>query len=192
MADGKSLEYKLVVLGGGGVGKSALTIRLVTDNFLDEYDPTIEHSYRKQVMIDDETALLDILDTAGQEEFSSMQDQWMRDGKGFLLVYNITSRPTFEEVSNLHDKILRTKDADKVPIVLAGNKADLVDERQVGYEEGAQLAKSWNCPFFETSAKKKMNNEACFFELVREIRKLDAANPGKKSKDKNRFRCLIL
>ena len=67
-------------------------------------------------MIDDETALLDILDTAGQEEFSSMQDQWMRDGKGFLLVFNITSRPTFEEVSNLYDKILRTKDTDKVPM----------------------------------------------------------------------------
>eukprot|EP00490_Sorites_sp_Unknown_P002761 CAMPEP_0114656540 /NCGR_PEP_ID=MMETSP0191-20121206/12498_1 /TAXON_ID=126664 /ORGANISM="Sorites sp." /LENGTH=98 /DNA_ID=CAMNT_0001873961 /DNA_START=92 /DNA_END=384 /DNA_ORIENTATION=+ len=87
-------DYKIVVLGGGGVGKSALTIRLVTDNFLDEYDPTIEDSYRKQVMIDDKPALLDILDTAGQEEFSSMQDQWMREGKGFLLVYSITSRPT--------------------------------------------------------------------------------------------------
>lgn len=78
--------------------------------------PPTEDSYRKQVMIDDETALLDILDTAGQEEFSSMQDQWMRDGKGFLLVYSIVSRATFEEVSNLHDKILRTKDSDKVPM----------------------------------------------------------------------------
>jgi len=167
----EGIEYKLVVLGGGGVGKSALTIRLVTDNFLDEYDPTIEDSYRKQVMIDDETALLDILDTAGQEEFSSMQDQWMRDGKGFLLVYNIISRPTFDEVSVLYDKILRTKDAVKVPVVLVGNKCDLKDERQVEYQEGADLAKQWGCPFFETSAKIKLNNEACFFELVREIRR---------------------
>jgi len=182
--DTKNLEYKLVVLGGGGVGKSALTIRLVTDNFLDEYDPTIEDSYRKQVMIDDETALLDILDTAGQEEFSSMQDQWMRDGKGFLLVYSVTSRPTFDEVSNLYDKILRTKDTDKVPIVLAGNKCDLHNERQVKYEEGQALAKSWGCPFFETSAKLKYNNEACFFELVREIRRMEkssAKKPVKKS-----------
>ena len=178
----KGLEYKLVVLGGGGVGKSALTIRLVTDNFLDEYDPTIEDSYRKQVMIDDETALLDILDTAGQEEFSSMQDQWMRDGKGFLLVYNITSRPTFDEVSILYDKILRTKDADRVPVVLAGNKADLKDERQVQYNEGADLAKQWSCPFFETSAKIKLNNEACFFELVREIRKHTKKEPIRKKK----------
>ena len=76
MAD-QSLEHKLVVLGGGGVGKSALTIRLVTDNFLEEYDPTIEDSYRKQVKIDGEAALLDILDTAGQEEFDSMQVRWL-------------------------------------------------------------------------------------------------------------------
>jgi len=96
MAENQDLEYKIVVLGAGGVGKSALTIRLVTDNFLEEYDPTIEDSYRKSVIIDDQNALLDILDTAGQEEFSSMQDQWMREGKGFLLVYTITSRATFD------------------------------------------------------------------------------------------------
>jgi GTPase KRas protein len=88
----------------------------------DEYDPTIEDTYRKLVTIDNESALLDILDTAGQEEFASMQDQWMRDGKGFLLVYNITSRPTFDEVSVLQEKIVRTKGTDKVPIVLVGNK----------------------------------------------------------------------
>ncbi|CEO97156.1 Ras family [Plasmodiophora brassicae] len=173
MGDAQNLEYRIVVLGGGGVGKSALTIRLVTDNFLDEYDPTIEDSYRKQVMVDDETALLDILDTAGQEEFSSMQDQWMRDGKGFLLVYNITARNTFDEVSGLYDKILRSKDQEKVPIVLCGNKCDLVNDREVQTSEGEELAAQWGCPFFETSAKEKINNEECFFQVVREIRKME-------------------
>jgi GTPase KRas protein len=85
-----------VVLGGGGVGKSALTIRLVTDNFLDgEYDPTIEDSYRKQVMIDEETALLDILDTAGQEEFNSMQDQVGNDRRVWKQL--IHARGTFHQ-----------------------------------------------------------------------------------------------
>lgn len=187
------MEYKLVVLGGGGVGKSALTIRLVTDNFLDEYDPTIEDSYRKQVMIDDETALLDILDTAGQEEFSSMQDQWMRDGRGFLLVYNITSRATFDEVSILYGKILRTKDADKVPCVLVGNKCDLKDQRQVEYSEGLELSKKWGCAFYETSAKIKLNNETCFYELVKEIRRQNAMAEGKAGGKKIRKKvCIIL
>ena len=67
-------------------------------------------------MIDDQNALLDILDTAGQEEFRSMQDAWMRDGQGFLLVYSIISRSTFEEVSELYAKIIRTKESEQVPM----------------------------------------------------------------------------
>ena len=92
------------------MGKSVLVIRLVTDNFLDEYDPTIEDSYRKQVTIDGEGAILDILDTAGQEEYSSMQDQWMREGKGFLLVYSVSDRASFDEIVVFKDKILRAKE----------------------------------------------------------------------------------
>lgn len=116
-------EYKLVVVGAGGVGKSALTIQLIQNHFVDEYDPTIEDSYRKQVscyiqlsycytinysivylykifyiqvVIDGETCLLDILDTAGQEEYSAMRDQYMRTGEGFLLVFAVNSAKSFE------------------------------------------------------------------------------------------------
>jgi len=169
-------EYKIVVLGGGGVGKSALTIRLVTDNFLEEYDPTIEDSYRKQVNIDGTVALLDILDTAGQEEFASMQDQWIREGKGFLLVYTITSMQSFEEMKQFHKNILRTKDMERVPLVIAGNKCDLKDTKdpkQVPTATAEALANEWECPFFETSAKEKINNEKCFYEVVKQIRKFE-------------------
>src|SRR5690349_13965742 len=86
----------------------------------------------------------------------------MRDGKGFLLVYSVTAKPTFDQVSVLYDKILRTKDSNSVPVVLVGNKCDApADERQVKAEEGEELAKSWGVPFFETSAKLKLNNEVC-------------------------------
>ena len=115
-SQGDTQEYKIVVLGGGGVGKSALTIRLVTNNFLEEYDPTIEDSYRKSVVIDDKACLLDILDTAGQEEFSSMQDQWMREGQAFLVVYSITSRTTFDEAIIMREKILRCKEEEEPPM----------------------------------------------------------------------------
>merc|ERR1719253_2467128 len=106
-------------------------------------------------MIDDETALLDILDTAGQEEYSSMQDQWMREGKGFLLVYSITQQSSFEEIEQFKDKILRAKDMDKVPMVLVGNKCDLENEREVSVEQGKKLAAEWGCPFMEVSAKER-------------------------------------
>mmetsp|Transcript_71003 Transcript_71003/g.112852 ORF Transcript_71003/g.112852 Transcript_71003/m.112852 type:complete len:201 (-) Transcript_71003:211-813(-) len=191
-------EYKIVVLGGGGVGKSALTIRLVTDDFLEEYDPTIEDSYRKQINIDDRPALLDILDTAGQEEFSSMQDNWIREGKGFLLVYSITSPHTFNMIGTLRDKIFRTKDVDDetqkdIPMVIAGNKCDLEYERKVSFEDGQKLAQSFGCPFFETSAKTKINNADCFYQIVRMIRlRPDMQEKETKSEKKKGGFCEIL
>ena len=88
-------------------------------------------SYRKQCTIDDEVALLDVLDTAGQEEYSAMREQYMRTGEGFLLVYSITSRQSFEEIMMYRQHILRVKDKDYFPITLVGNKCDLESERQV-------------------------------------------------------------
>ncbi|KAF0690829.1 Aste57867_17817 [Aphanomyces stellatus] len=194
-----SREYKLVVLGAGGVGKSALVIRLVTDNFLEDYDPTIEDSYRKQVEIDQRQALLDILDTAGQEEYTTMQDEWMREGKGFLLVYSVTSQTTFDEIKTFKDKILRAKDTNRVPMVLVGNKCDLDKHREVSLAAGKQLAAEWGCPFMETSAKERINNEECFFNVVREIRKQDQAKRpatkpvgGAKKQEKKGGFCTIL
>lgn len=88
-------------------------------------------SYRKQCVIDDEVALLDVLDTAGQEEYSAMREQYMRTGEGFLLVYSITSRQSFEEISTFQQQILRVKDKDYFPIIIVGNKCDLDSEREV-------------------------------------------------------------
>ncbi|KAF2861714.1 ras protein [Piedraia hortae CBS 480.64] len=164
-------EYKLVVVGGGGVGKSCITIQLVQSHFVDEYDPTIEDSYRKQCVIDDEVALLDVLDTAGQEEYSAMREQYMRTGEGFLLVYSITSRQSFEEIVTFQQQILRVKDRDYFPIIVVGNKCDLESERQVSTEEGKQLARQFGCKFIETSAKSRSNVENAFYDIVREIRR---------------------
>ena len=101
-------------LSAGGVGKSALTIQLIQNHFVDEYDPTIEDSYRKQVVIDGETCLLDILDTAGQEEYSAMRDQYMRTGEGFLLVFAVNNAKSFEDISQYREQIKRVKDAEEV------------------------------------------------------------------------------
>ncbi|KAI0028860.1 ras family-domain-containing protein [Vararia minispora EC-137] len=162
-------EYKLVVVGGGGVGKSALTIQFIQSHFVDEYDPTIEGV--KQCVIDDEVALLDVLDTAGQEEYGAMREQYMRTGEGFLLVYSITSRNSFEEISTFHQQILRVKDKDSFPVIVVANKCDLEYERQVGNNEGRDLAKHFGCRFIETSAKQRINVDEAFSNLVREIRK---------------------
>ncbi|KAI1300407.1 Ras GTPase [Mortierella claussenii] len=176
-------EYKLVVVGGGGVGKSALTIQFIQSHFVDEYDPTIEDSYRKQCVIDDEVALLDVLDTAGQEEYSAMREQYMRTGEGFLLVYSITSRNSFEEISTFHQQILRVKDKDFFPIILVANKCDLEQERQVSTHEGRELAKLFGSRLIETSAKQRINVDESFFNLVREIRRFNKETHSSQSQN---------
>ncbi|PHH68731.1 hypothetical protein CDD80_7282 [Ophiocordyceps camponoti-rufipedis] len=172
-------EYKLVVVGGGGVGKSCLTIQLIQSHFVDEYDPTIEDSYRKQCLIDDEVALLDVLDTAGQEEYSAMREQYMRTGEGFLLVYSISSRQSFDEITTFQQQILRVKDKDYFPMVVVGNKCDLDErEREVTWQEGDALAKSFGCKFIETSAKSRINVDKAFYDIVREIRRYNREMQG--------------
>lgn len=94
----------------------------------------VADSYRKQCIVDDEVALLDVLDTAGQEEYSAMREQYMRTGEGFLLVYSITSRESFEEIRTFQQQILRVKDKDIFPMVVVGNKVDLASERKVPQE----------------------------------------------------------
>ncbi|KAK2100712.1 Ras- protein R-Ras2 [Saguinus oedipus] len=99
--------------------------------FVTDYDPTIEDSYTKQCVIDDRAARLDILDTAGQEEFGAMREQYMRTGEGFLLVFSVTDRGSFEEIYKFQRQILRVKDRDEFPMILIGNKADLDHQRQI-------------------------------------------------------------
>ncbi|KYO47736.1 ras-related protein Rap-1b [Alligator mississippiensis] len=160
-------EYKLVVLGSGGVGKSALTVQFVQGIFVEKYDPTIEDSYRKQVEVDAQQCMLEILDTAGTEQFTAMRDLYMKNGQGFALVYSITAQSTFNDLQDLREQILRVKDTDDVPMILVGNKCDLEDERVVGKEQGQNLARQWNnCAFLESSAKSKINVNEIFYDLV--------------------------
>ncbi|KAI7847582.1 small GTPase superfamily [Circinella umbellata] len=186
--------YKIVVLGDGGVGKTALTIQLCLNHFVETYDPTIEDSYRKQVVIDEQACVLEVLDTAGQEEYTALRDQWIRDGEGFLLVYSISSRSTFERVERFRDQIFRVKDINEVPLILVGNKCDKVTEREVSREEGLQMAKRLRCEFTETSAKTCVNVERSFYAVVRKIR--DSRGPLLKQRNKKKLdrrnKCPIL
>merc|ERR1712025_1065309 len=191
-------EYKIVVLGSGGVGKSALTVQFVQGIFVEKYDPTIEDSYRKQVEVDGQQCMLEILDTAGTEQFTAMRDLYMKNGQGFVLVYSITAQSTFNDLGDLREQILRVKDTEDVPIILVGNKCDLEEEREVGRDQGALLARSWgNCSFLETSAKAKVNVNEIFVDLVRQINKKNpiANNKQKQNKKKRKRkkrRCEIL
>jgi small GTP-binding protein len=171
-------DCKIVVFGAGAVGKSALTIQFVQGYFITDYDPTIEDSYKRVLAIDNENVQLDILDTAGQDDFAPMRTSYMRQGKGFIIVYAIDDRASFEEVEVFHRDLTRTKGTSNVPVVICGNKCDLEDKRVVSKTEGEELAAKLSAIFFETSALANINIENAFKALVKETRKQGQSSGG--------------
>ncbi|PMD34296.1 ras-domain-containing protein [Hyaloscypha variabilis F] len=181
----KMVLYKLVVLGDGGVGKTALTIQLTLQHFVVTYDPTIEDSYRKQVVIDGKSCMLEVLDTAGQEEYTALRNQWIRDGEGFLLVYSICERSSFTRVSRFHHQIMSVKGVvgARPPVMLVGHHYHEDEEgnferhdREVSIQEGQALGKELGCDFVEASAQNCINVEKAFYDVVRALRRQRA--PG--------------
>ena len=139
---------------------------------MEKYDPTIEDSYRKQVEVDGQQCMLEILDTAGTEQFTAMRDLYMKNGQGFVLVYSITAQSTFNDLQDLREQILRVKDSEEVPMVLVGNKCDLEDERVVGKDQGMMMARQFgSCTFMETSAKAKIGVTDVSIEVGRHFSK---------------------
>ncbi|KAK5575591.1 hypothetical protein RB653_006724 [Dictyostelium firmibasis] len=176
---------KLCIMGDGGVGKTAVTIQFISNHFVHYYDPTIEDSYRKQCVIDDQVYMLDVLDTAGQDELTAMRDQWIRSCEGFILVYSVTSRSSFDQIAFFKEQIYRVLDSEDVPIMMIGNKSDLENERQVTYQEGKDLARCFGMSFMEVSAKNRSNIEEVFNETVRCVKRREELQNKDKPKDRN-------
>ncbi|OQR95716.1 ras [Thraustotheca clavata] len=169
--------FHVSVLGSGGVGKSALTLRFVKDYFVRDWDPTIEDAYRKTLEVQDQLCMLEILDTAGQDDFESLRAQWMMDKDGYIFVYAMDSRTSLHELQpffELHLQINETK-RNLPPIILVANKKDLVEQdpakRQVTSEDGRRVAASYNAVYMETSALTGSNVNAIFEQFVIEARK---------------------
>ena len=139
--------------------------------------------------------MLEVLDTAGQEEYTALRDQWIRDGEGFVLVYSITSRSSFSRIQKFYNQIQRVKDSSNAgsptsvgylgsplspissgftgpaPVMLVGNKSDRVTEREVSTQEGQALAKDLGCDFVEASAKNNIHVDKAFYDVVRKLRR---------------------
>jgi len=189
--------HKVIMVGSGGVGKSALTLQFMYDEFVVDYEPTKADSYRKKVVLDGEEVQIDILDTAGQEDYAAIRDNYFRAGEGFLCVFSITENESFQESQEFREHIIRVKSDESIPFILVGNKCDLNEKRKVSEGEARARAESWRVPYVETSAKTRENVDKVFFDLMREIRSRKVEDIGHKpAKDKNRsgrkFKCAIL
>ena len=184
--------YTLAVFGTKAVGKSALIIQFVQGYFITDGDPTIEDLYTHALAIDNENVELDIIDTPSYDDLCALRAQYMRQGKGFIIVYAINDRASFEEVEVFHRDLLERRGTTNVPVVICGNKCDLEDERLVSKWEGEELAQRLNAKFFETSASVNLNVEDAFRTVVREIRKSTASSGKKGGKKGGRKRCVLL
>ncbi|KAJ1550790.1 hypothetical protein HK405_015880 [Cladochytrium tenue] len=143
-----------VVVGSGGVGKSCLTVRFLKDDYAEEYDPTIEETYRKQVVVDGQAVICNITDTAGQLDYAELRDQHLLSGDGFLLVFAVDDGGSFDEVKAVRERILRAKDVRRVPVVVCANKSDVAEAAvEVDAKTLQAYARPLKLPIFTTSAK---------------------------------------
>ncbi|XP_031575380.1 ras-related and estrogen-regulated growth inhibitor-like [Actinia tenebrosa] len=141
---------KIVILGSVGVGKSALTVRLLTRRFIGEYDVTLESTHRHQIEIDNEFIIIELTDTAGENSAVKL-NHCMNKGDIFLLVYSITDHKTFDEAKRIANYIKDRKNADSTTMTLVGTKRDLEHFRSVNETEGSELAKELDSGFYELS-----------------------------------------
>lgn len=163
------IELKLAVLGQTLVGKSALTYRFISDKFPTEHDTTIEDQYKINTTIDEHNCRLEILDTAGQDDYQSMLDTWINFAEGFVLVYSIDDRESFESLKEKYDRVVKNKSDDVYSVIIVGNKCDLEDKRKVTKEEGESYAKSKGVDFMEVSALKTINVKETFVKLAHNL-----------------------
>ena len=169
----------MVVFGPAGVGKTSLILQYIEGKF-EVYDPTIEDCYRKEITVGKNPAVLEILDTAGAEEFSAMQEAYIKSAQGFIIVYSATDLQTLANIKPFRSQILQVKGTKcNVPVALVANKCDERAENEQAVHDGETLAAEWSCSFFKASAKTSFNVKEAFTNIIDQISKEEE----KQSKD---------
>ncbi|XP_042311794.1 GTPase RhebL1 [Sceloporus undulatus] len=165
---------KVVILGYRSVGKTSLAHQFIDGEFLDCYDPTVESTYNKMLMVGKDEFHLQLVDTAGQDEYTILPHSFTIGIHGYVLVYSVTSLKSFQVVKSLHSKLYESRGKTRMPVVLVGNKADLsLESRQVKTDEGRKLADSWGAVFLESSAKENQLTQGIFTKVIEEIDRVD-------------------
>ncbi|XP_058189422.1 probable protein phosphatase 2C 11 [Rhododendron vialii] len=162
--------FKLLLIGDSGVGKSSLLLSFTSDTF-EDLSPTIGVDFKvKHVTMGGKKLKLAIWDTAGQERFRTLTSSYYRGAQGIIMVYDVTRRETFTNLSDVWGKEIDLYSTNQDCIkMLVGNKVDKESERVVTKKEGIDFAREYGCLFIECSAKTRVNVEQCFEELVLKI-----------------------
>lgn len=169
MNEGKPREVKVVLLGDTGVGKSSLVLRFVTNNFKPYSESTIGASFMsKMITVSGKPIKFQIWDTAGQEKYHSLAPMYYRGAAAAIVVYDITRANTYKTLKNWIEE-LKNQGPKDIAIAIAGNKADLEDQREVDRITAAAYAEEIGAMYIETSAKDDLNVQDIFVQLSHKL-----------------------
>ncbi|KAF4585422.1 rheb small monomeric GTPase RhbA [Ophiocordyceps camponoti-floridani] len=163
-------QRKVAIVGSRSVGKSSLAVQFVDGHFVESYYPTIENTFSRTIRYKGQDFATEIVDTAGQDEYSILNSKHFIGIHGYMLVYSVSSLPSFEMVQVIREKILNHLGIESVPIVIVGNKSDLrPEQRQVSAQDGKKLAEKFDCGWTEASARYNENVARAFELLIAQI-----------------------
>ena len=162
-------KIKIMVIGEIRVGKTSLIKKYTNDIFGGDYLTTIGIDFQeKKLDIDGKKIVIQIWDTAGEERFRNIAKNYFKQANGFLIIYDISCNDSFEKVRFWHEQI-ELNAPKNIKCIIAGNKCDLEENREVSKDKGINLSKEFGCKFFETSAKDGINVNETFQILVNDI-----------------------
>jgi len=164
-------SFKILFLGGIGVGKTCIINRYVKNIFINEQTPTIGIDYKSKIVIYNSKKIkLKIFDTSGQERFHTLTKNYYRGADGIIMVFDLKRSETFDELTYWMEEINKNCDKNKIGLILVGNKNDgNLDERKISREQGNKIAELYNFIYIETSAVTNDNIKECFDLMVKTL-----------------------
>lgn len=179
-------EVKIGMFGGGGVGKTAITLRYLKGEFTEGYIPTIEDLFTKVIEFENKTINLQVIDTAGQDDFAEMRFSYYQQVKGYVLVFDISNPSSVDELINIYNDINDSIDGE-IHCVIAANKADLRADNKpdlVPVEKFKEIESKCKCKVLETSAKTDQNINELYKEVLKQILSPKSSKPAATSNKK--------
>ena len=184
-------SVKVGMFGGGGVGKTSITLQFVKGEFTEGYIPTIEDEFIKGIEYKGETVQIEIIDTAGQDDFEAMRNRFMSAVDGFVYVYSILDPSSISALKDIHQTVLLAKGTKTIPCVVAANKCDLRNADSIPESEGEALGKEFGCSVYETSAKENKNIQELYNNILELLLNKDEKKNDNKGDSEPGCKCTI-